>query len=141
MAETMPLDTPTNEIESPSTSLAEDNTPTQVAPPTSVVFDAPDTPGVSALTESGAAELAALTEASAPAPRRGRRKKETPKAETAGVDLFCRIGDRVTRGQPLYRIHATNTSELEFARHESTHHHGFTVDGTGAVPVDPFLEF
>ena len=64
-----------------------------------------------------------------------------PKAETAGVDLFCRIGDRVTRGQPLYRIHATNTSELEFARHESTHHHGFTVDGSGAVPVDPFLEF
>jgi thymidine phosphorylase len=64
-----------------------------------------------------------------------------PKAETAGVDLFCRIGDRVTRGQPLYRIHATNTSELEFARHESGHHHGFTVDGSGAVPVDPFLEF
>ena len=64
-----------------------------------------------------------------------------PKAEGAGVDLFCRIGDRVTRGRPLYRIYATNTSELEFARHESRHHHGFTVDASGATPVDPRLEF
>ena len=64
-----------------------------------------------------------------------------PKAETAGVDLFCRIGDRVTRGQPLYRIHATNTSELEFARHAAGHQRGFTVDGSGAAPLDPHLEF
>ncbi len=83
MAETMPSDSPSDEIETPSTSLAEDNTPTQLAPPTPVVFDDADTPGVSALTEDGVAELAALNDASAPAPRRGRRKKETPKAEPA----------------------------------------------------------
>ena len=87
MAETMPPDAPSDETEAPSTSLAEDNTPTQVAPPTPVVFDDPDTPGVSTLTEGGAEELAALSEASAPAPKRSRRKKaDTAESAPAEAD-------------------------------------------------------
>ncbi|TDR53009.1 thymidine phosphorylase [Halomonas ventosae] len=42
-----------------------------------------------------------------------------PKAAGAGVDLLRRIGDPVTRGQPLYRVHAAYRNELTFA-HQST---------------------
>lgn len=42
-----------------------------------------------------------------------------PKAAGAGVDLLMRIGDHVTRGQPLYRVHAAYRNELTFA-HQST---------------------
>ena len=63
-----------------------------------------------------------------------------PKAHGAGVDLCCKQGDTVSRGQPLYRIHATNPSELEFARHQAVLDHGYTV-GPAAVPASvPALE-
>lgn len=55
-----------------------------------------------------------------------------PKAHGAGVDLCCKQGDAVLRGQTLYRIYATNSSELEFARHQAELDHGYTV-GTTAV--------
>lgn len=42
-----------------------------------------------------------------------------PKAPGAGVDLFRRIGDTVSTGQPLYRVHAAYRNELTFA-HQST---------------------
>ncbi len=42
-----------------------------------------------------------------------------PKAAGAGVDLLMHIGDPVTRGQPLYRVHAAYRNELSFA-HQST---------------------
>jgi thymidine phosphorylase len=38
-----------------------------------------------------------------------------PKARGAGVDLQARLGERVRRGQPLYRIHAVSGAELAFA--------------------------
>jgi thymidine phosphorylase len=38
-----------------------------------------------------------------------------PKAPGAGVDLMARLEDRVARGAPLYRIHATSAAELGFA--------------------------
>ena len=63
-----------------------------------------------------------------------------PKAHGAGVDLCCKQGDTVSRGQPLYRIHATNPSELEFARHQAVLDHGYSV-GPAAVPASvPALE-
>jgi len=42
-----------------------------------------------------------------------------PKAAGAGVDLLRRIGDPVTTGEPLYRVHAAYRNELTFA-HQST---------------------
>jgi thymidine phosphorylase len=38
-----------------------------------------------------------------------------PKARAAGVDLLAKLGDRVARGAPIYRIHATSAAELAFA--------------------------
>jgi thymidine phosphorylase len=38
-----------------------------------------------------------------------------PKAPGAGVDLMARLDDRVARGAPMYRIHATSAAELGFA--------------------------
>lgn len=46
----------------------------------------------------------------------------------AGIDLFRKIGDRVKKGDPLYRIHSCFASDFEFAKgmaHESS---GVTVD-------------
>lgn len=63
-----------------------------------------------------------------------------PKAHGAGVDLCCKQGDTVSRGQPLYRIHATNPSELEFARHQAVLDHGYTVGPAAAPASVPALE-
>jgi thymidine phosphorylase len=61
-----------------------------------------------------------------------------PKANGAGVDLCCKQGDRVSRGQPLYRIHATNPSELEFARHQAELDHGYALGpAAAAAPALP----
>lgn len=38
-----------------------------------------------------------------------------PMFKGAGVDLICKTGDTVHRGDPLYRIHATLESDLGFA--------------------------
>jgi len=39
-----------------------------------------------------------------------------PKAKTAGIDLFVKVGDFVRKGQPLFTIHAQSKSELTYAR-------------------------
>ncbi|MCC7179754.1 MAG: thymidine phosphorylase family protein [Acidobacteria bacterium] len=63
-----------------------------------------------------------------------------PNAEGAGVDLFHKLGDAVSRGQPLYRIHSASTSELEFARRLASHGAGFTIgpaaDASPELPVE-----
>ena len=43
------------------------------------------------------------------------RRAGAPKAKAAGVDLLVKCDERVARGQPLYRIHATSSAELGFA--------------------------
>jgi thymidine phosphorylase len=50
-----------------------------------------------------------------------------PKAESAGVDLLHKMGETVETGEPLYRIHATNASELEFARHLASQGHAYQI--------------
>lgn len=39
-----------------------------------------------------------------------------PQVRGAGLDLFKKLGDRVARGEPLYRIHAQFDADLQFAR-------------------------
>lgn len=43
------------------------------------------------------------------------RTAGAPIDKGAGIKLFRKIGDRVERGQPLYRIHAYDESELDLA--------------------------
>ncbi len=52
-----------------------------------------------------------------------------PMEKAAGIDLFRKVGDAVTAGEPLYRIHATSDTGLSFAcelAHEDT---GYEIDG------------
>ena len=43
------------------------------------------------------------------------RTAGAPIDKGAGIKLFSKIGDRVEKGQPLYRIHAYDQSELDLA--------------------------
>ena len=63
-----------------------------------------------------------------------------PHADGAGVDLFCKQGEVVSRGQPLYRIHATNTAELEFASRQAGIDDGYTFGPVGAAAPGLALE-
>ncbi len=38
-----------------------------------------------------------------------------PQVPAAGVDLLVRLGQRVERGQPLYRLHARHRADMDFA--------------------------
>ena len=57
-----------------------------------------------------------------------------PKAYGAGVDLFQKVGSGVSRGEPLYRIHAASASELEFARQLARQASGYAVGPADQLP-------
>jgi thymidine phosphorylase len=57
-----------------------------------------------------------------------------PRVKGAGVDLFHAIGDRVSAGQPLYRIHADYPADLSFASRLAARSAGFEIGAAGAVP-------
>jgi thymidine phosphorylase len=63
-----------------------------------------------------------------------------PKVIGAGVDLFRKLGDTVVCGDPLYRVHASFQSDLEFARQSSQKSNGFTTGEASEVP-HVFVEF
>ena len=50
-----------------------------------------------------------------------------PMDKGAGVDLLTKLGDRVARGQPLYRIHAEFRSDYGFARELANSNSGYDV--------------
>jgi thymidine phosphorylase len=63
-----------------------------------------------------------------------------PKVKGAGVDLFCKLGDAVSAGEPLYRIYASYPADLEFARLASARASGFCIGSEADVP-HVFVEF
>lgn len=52
-----------------------------------------------------------------------------PMEKGAGIDLLCKVGDRVGTGEPLYRIHATSETGLGFARELAGETSGYAVAG------------
>ncbi|MGF1626953.1 MAG: thymidine phosphorylase family protein [Alphaproteobacteria bacterium] len=50
-----------------------------------------------------------------------------PMDKGAGIDLLKKIGDPVTAGEPLYRIHSCVASDFAFARALAGEHNGFTL--------------
>ena len=63
-----------------------------------------------------------------------------PKVQGAGVDLLCKLGDTVKEGQPLYRVYAAYSSDLEFARQASERNAGYYLGEAGAE-TRQFVEF
>jgi thymidine phosphorylase len=63
-----------------------------------------------------------------------------PKVTEAGVDLLRKLGDAVTCGDVLYRVHASYPSDLEFARQACAKSNGYTLGGADDVP-HVFVEF
>jgi len=63
-----------------------------------------------------------------------------PKVIGAGVDLFRKLGDTVSSGDVLYRVHAGFQSDLEFARQTCAKSTGYTIGRADEVP-HVFVEF
>jgi thymidine phosphorylase len=63
-----------------------------------------------------------------------------PKVAGAGVDLLHKLGDTVTAGDVLYRVHASYPADLEFARQACTQDIGYRL-GTAADVPSVFVEF
>jgi thymidine phosphorylase len=51
-----------------------------------------------------------------------------PMDKGAGVDLYCKTGDEVRRGDPLYGIHAEFDADFTFAREAAEQNNGFTLE-------------
>lgn len=62
------------------------------------------------------------------------RSAGAPIDPDAGLDLFKKIGDRVDRGEPLFRIHADDQSGLDLAVAKASARPAYVVD-----PVDEVL--
>ncbi len=63
-----------------------------------------------------------------------------PMDKGAGVDLFKKLGDSVTRGEPLYRIHSEYSSDFNFALNLSGQNSGYSIGKDSEVPK-AFVEF
>ena len=68
------------------------------------------------------------------------RMAGAPKVKGAGVDLLKKLGDTVTSGEPMYRIYADTTAELEFAREVARRANGYAV-GPAQPRARDFVEF
>ena len=65
------------------------------------------------------------------------RTAGAPIDKGAGIKLFCKIGDRVESGQPLYRIHAYDQSELDLAVSAATRDSGYVIGVRQPSPAEP----
>jgi len=52
-----------------------------------------------------------------------------PMDKGAGIDLLCKVGDRVRRDAVLYRIHAESETGLSYARELASASPGYMVSG------------
>ncbi|MFN8703487.1 MAG: thymidine phosphorylase family protein [Rhodospirillales bacterium] len=57
------------------------------------------------------------------------RTAGAPINKGAGIDVFRKIGDRVEKGEPLYRIHAFERSEYDLAVAAAKTDTGYVIDG------------
>jgi thymidine phosphorylase len=58
----------------------------------------------------------------------------------AGVDLFKKLGDKVGKGEPLYRIHAQYPSDFNFALALCQRDSGYSIGKENQIP-QAFVEF
>ncbi len=63
-----------------------------------------------------------------------------PMDKGAGVDLFKKLGDRVEKGEPLYRVHAQFPSDFNFALTLCESDSGYSIGSEDQIP-SVFVEF
>ena len=56
------------------------------------------------------------------------RRAGAPRDKTAGIDLLKKIGDPVSEGEPLYRIHASADADFAAARDAADGDNGFHIE-------------
>jgi thymidine phosphorylase len=57
------------------------------------------------------------------------RTAGAPIDKGAGIGLFKKIGDQVEQGEPLYRVYAFDSAELDLAAATAAANSGYTIDG------------
>jgi thymidine phosphorylase len=67
------------------------------------------------------------------------RTAGAPIDKGAGIKLFRKIGDRVERGQPIYRIHAYDESELDLATTAAKANSGYIIGDRHSVSRETVL--
>ena len=60
------------------------------------------------------------------------RTAGAPIDKGAGISIFKKIGDRVEKGEPLYRIHSFDRSEYDLAVAAAKTDAGYAIDGHSA---------
>lgn len=63
-----------------------------------------------------------------------------PKVQSAGIDLLCKLGDKVEKGQALYRIHSEIQADLAFAQRLCAKSSGYKI-GREEEMHHVFVEF
>ena len=63
-----------------------------------------------------------------------------PKVKGAGVELFRKLGDPVSRGERLYRVHAAFAADCDFARQASERVSAYAIGPADELPR-VFVEF
>ncbi len=63
-----------------------------------------------------------------------------PMDKKAGVDLLKKLGDKVTKGEPLYRIHAEFPADFEFAKNLAKQNSGYSI-GDDEQVLKPLIAF
>ncbi|MBT5107555.1 MAG: thymidine phosphorylase, partial [Rhodospirillaceae bacterium] len=56
-----------------------------------------------------------------------------PTDKGAGIDLLKKAGDRVTAGEPLYRLHAHIEADFKFATNHASVDSGYTIGDFSAA--------
>jgi thymidine phosphorylase len=64
------------------------------------------------------------------------RTAGAPIDKGAGIKLFRKIGDRVEKGQPLYRIHAYDQAELDLAVAATRRNSGYAIGAPDRAPAE-----
>jgi thymidine phosphorylase len=68
----------------------------------------------------------------------GRARKEDPVDHAAGVICLARLGDQVTKGQPLFELHTNNPDSLPSAMEVLAE--GWEIGETAPEPTDLVLD-
>ncbi len=65
----------------------------------------------------------------------GRARKEDPVQHAAGIDLHAKLGDAVTKGQPLFTLHADEPARFERALEALEGAYAITQDAPTLTPL------